>query len=178
MFPASQNSKTLARHSYKSMSWNIIIISGGQTGADRAALDFAIKNETPHGGWCPKDRTALDGPLDPKYKLKETPSEDYLERIEWNVRDADATVVFSFADKPSLSSKKTVTVARKLKKPFIHLHRGILGVPEKLIAFLDKHYVRRLNITGSSEAEEPGLYDWVTNVLERTKATMEKLGDR
>ena len=86
--------------------------------------------------------------------------------------------VFSFADKPSASARKTVTVARKLKKPFIHLHRGILGVPEKLIAFLDKHYVRRLNITGSNEKEEPGLNDWVTNVLERAKATMEKMGDR
>ena len=94
------------------------------------------------------------------------------------MRDLDATVVFSLADKPSVNSRKTVTVARKLKKPFIHLHRGILGVPEKLIAFLDKHYVRRLNITGSSEAEEPGLYEWVTNVLERTKVTMEKMGDR
>ena len=160
------------------MSWNNITISGGHTGADRAALDFAINYETPHGGWCPKNRTALDGPLDPKYKLKETPSEDYLERIEWNVRDSDATVIFSFADKPSLSSKKTVTVARKIKKPFIHLHRGILGASEKLIAFIDKHYVRRLNITGSSEAEEPGLYDWVTQLLERTKTTMEKMGDR
>lgn len=51
---------------YFPMNWTIIIISGGQTGADRAALDFAIKHGIPHGGWCPQGRKALDGPLDPK----------------------------------------------------------------------------------------------------------------
>ena len=156
------------------MSWKVVIISGGQTGADRAGLDFAIKHNIPHGGWCPKGRKALDGPLDEKYKLKETPSDDYPERTEWNVRDTDATVVFTFAEKPTGGSRKTLTLAKKLKKPCLHLHRGILGIPDKLIAFLDKHYVRRLNIAGSRESKEPGLYDWVTNVLERTTASLEE----
>jgi Circularly permutated YpsA SLOG family len=157
------------------MSWKVIIISGGQTGADRAGLDFAIKHNIPHGGWCPKGRKALDGPLDEKYKLKETPSDDYPERTEWNARDSDATVVFTLAEKPSGGSKKTITLAKKHKKPCLHLHRGILAVPDKLVAFLDKHHpVRKLNIAGSRESKEPGLYDWVMNVLERTKVSLEE----
>jgi putative molybdenum carrier protein len=73
----------------------IKIVSGGQTGADRAALDWALARGVPCGGWCPKGRKAEDGPIDLKYPLKETPSSSYLQRTEWNVRDSDATVVFS-----------------------------------------------------------------------------------
>lgn len=157
------------------MSWTISIISGGQTGADRAALDFAIKHGIAHGGWCPRGRKALDGPLDPKYQLKETPSTDYPERTEWNVRDSDATVIFTLSDKPSGGSKKTITLAKKHKRPCIHLHQGMLAVSEKLIAFLDKyHPIRRINIAGSRESKEPGLYDWVTRVLEQTKIDIER----
>ena len=73
------------------------IISGGQTGADRMALDWAISHEISHGGWCPKGRKAEDGPLGSKYLLKETPTSDYPQRTEWNVRDWDGTVIFSLA---------------------------------------------------------------------------------
>ena len=147
----------------------LTIISGGQTGADRAALDWAIRNSIPHGGWCPMGRKALDGPLDPKYLLRETPSADYLERTEWNVRDADATVVFTMAEKATGGSLKTISFARKHKKPFIHLHRGILAVGEKLGAFITLRNVRRLNVAGSRESKEPGLYDWVGEALEKMK---------
>ena len=61
------------------------IVSGGQTGADRAALDFAIKHGIPHGGWCPKGRLAEDGSLDLRYQMQETPSQGYVQRTEWNV---------------------------------------------------------------------------------------------
>ena len=77
----------------------ITILSGGQTGADRAALDFAIEYGLPHGGWCPRGRLAEDGPIDERYELTETPSHRYAQRTEWNVRDSDATVVFSIARK-------------------------------------------------------------------------------
>ncbi|MEX0610513.1 MAG: putative molybdenum carrier protein, partial [Pirellulales bacterium] len=71
----------------------ITIISGGQTGADRAALDFALEHEIAHGGWCPRGRLAEDGPIAPRYNLQETPSRKYSQRTEWNVRDSDATVI-------------------------------------------------------------------------------------
>lgn len=80
------------------MPFPTTIISGGQTGADRAALDFAMLHAIPHGGWCQKGRKALNGALDAKYRLKETPSDDYLQRTEWNVRDSDGTAVFTLAD--------------------------------------------------------------------------------
>lgn len=67
------------------------IISGGQTGADRAALDWAIAIGVSHGGWCPKGRKAEDGEIDGRYNLRETPSADYPQRTEWNVRDSDGT---------------------------------------------------------------------------------------
>ena len=75
------------------------IISGGQTGADRAALDWAIASGVPHGGWCPKGRKAEDGPIPSCYTLTESPSANYLQRTEWNARDADGTAVLFFLRK-------------------------------------------------------------------------------
>ncbi len=72
----------------------ITVVSGGQTGADRAALDWALTHGVECGGWCPKGRKAEDRPIDLKYPLKETPSESYIQRTEWNVRDSDATILF------------------------------------------------------------------------------------
>jgi hypothetical protein len=73
------------------------IVSGGQTGADRAALDWAIARHVPHGGWCPKGRKAEDGVIDARYELMETPSDFYEERTLWNVRDSDGTVILEGA---------------------------------------------------------------------------------
>jgi Circularly permutated YpsA SLOG family len=71
------------------------IISGGQTGADRSTLDWALSHKLPCGGWCPKGRKAEDGPIDSKYPLRESPSASYLQRTEWNVRDSDASSLAS-----------------------------------------------------------------------------------
>ncbi|SVA67282.1 uncharacterized protein METZ01_LOCUS120136, partial [marine metagenome] len=97
------------------------IVSGGQTGADRAALDWAIANCIPHGGWCPVGRLAEDGPIDTLYNLQETPKADYLQRTEWNVRDSDATVIFSL--KPNLTggSLATMKLAAEHVKPCLHI---------------------------------------------------------
>src|SRR5712691_1641896 len=67
----------------------LAVVSGGQTGVDRAALDAALELGLPCGGWCPRGRRAEDGALDPRYPLIETPLEDYWQRTEWNVRDSD-----------------------------------------------------------------------------------------
>lgn len=152
----------------------IIIISGGQTGADRAALDFAINHSIPHGGWCPKGRKALDGPLEAKYQLQETPSGEYLQRTEWNVRDSDATVVFTLAEKVTGGSKKTLDFAKKHKKPCLHLHPGLQDPVGELLAFIVAHSVKKLNVAGSRESKEPGLYDWVRKVLEEAFKSAEQ----
>ncbi|HYZ72060.1 MAG TPA: putative molybdenum carrier protein [Chthoniobacterales bacterium] len=91
---------------------SIKIVLGGQTGADRAALDWALARGVECGGWCPKGRKAEDGTIRAKYPPKKTASVAYLQRIEWNVRDSDATVLFSI--KPTLTggSLKTVDFVR------------------------------------------------------------------
>ena len=71
------------------------IVSGGQTGVDRAALDVALSLGIPCAGWCPRGRRAEDGPIDARYPLNETPSTSYAKRTEWNVRDSDATLILA-----------------------------------------------------------------------------------
>lgn len=73
------------------------------------------------GGWCPKGRKAEDGVIDSRYQLRETPSADYLQRTEWNVRDSDGTVIFTVTDKLTGGSRRTADFAAKHHKPCLHL---------------------------------------------------------
>jgi hypothetical protein len=146
----------------------ITIVSGGQTGADRAALDFAIEHDIPHGGWCPRGRPAEDGTIPQLYQLQETPSRKYSQRTEWNVRDSDATVVFSVVQNPAGGTALTLSVARRLGKPFLHLCRetaSVAGSAARLLSFLDEHQVRRLNIAGPRASQEPDVATFVRDVL-------------
>ena len=145
------------------------IISGGQTGADRAALDVAIRHGMPHGGWCPKGRKAEDGPLGGQYQLIETPSASYLQRTEWNVRDSEGTVVFTLAPNASGGSLRTIEIATMYGKPCLHLAKsGRSGeVPALLLQrFVEQQVIRILNVAGSRESKEPGIYLWVAGVIE------------
>ena len=147
----------------------IKIISGGQTGADRAALDWAILRRIPHGGWCPKGWLAEDGPVARRYRLRETPAPDYATRTEWNVRDADATVVFSIAKKLSGGSRLAAELARRQHKPLLHLCRAApRGDPAKrLLAFLQRQEIKTLNVAGPRASEEPAIGRFVRGTLER-----------
>ena len=153
------------------MPFKIVIISGSQLGAERAALDWSVKHDLPRGGWCP---AGLTEPMDPVYKLKEASTEKMLEVIDANVRDSEATIVFTLGPKAAGLAQKAGAAARKQKKPILHVHRGILGVSEKIVAFLDKYYVRRLHVTGSTEADEPGLSVWMTSELEKSKVILDR----
>ena len=126
------------------------LISGGQTGADRAALDFAIANNIPHGGWCPAGRTAEDGRIDWRYRLKETPSPMYVQRTEWYVRDSDGTVVFSLNHQLFGGSRLTCEFAARLKKPCLHLSQAADGAnaAKKLLAFIEENKIDILNVAG------------------------------
>lgn len=145
---------------------SLTIISGGQTGADRAGLDWAIARGIPHGGWCPRGRKALDGPLPAVYQLKESPSSGYAQRTEWNVRDSDGTVVFTLAPEATGGSLKTVRHAQKLGKPVLRLHPGVPDAPAQLAQFTAEHRISLLNVAGSRESKEPGLYVWVMAILD------------
>ncbi len=142
------------------------IVSGGQTGADIAALDVALRHNFPHGGWCPKGRRSLDGEIPDKHRLTETPSASYPQRTEWNVRDSDGTVVFTIAQEATGGSLKTIEFAKKHGKPCLHISRSIFDPSARILDFVAEHDIRVLNVSGSRESKEPRVYRWVTQVLE------------
>lgn len=141
------------------------LISGGQTGADIAALDVALHYNFPYGGWCPKGRLSLDGPIPSKYQLTETPSASYPQRTEWNVRDSDGTVVFTFAKDPTGGSLKTIQLSKKHGKPCLHISRNMYDQAERIVRFVNEHDIRVLNVAGSRESKDPGIHDWVKAIL-------------
>jgi len=146
------------------------IISGGQTGADRAALDWAIKRGKAHGGWCPKGRKAEDGTIDWRYNLVETPSEDYSQRTEWNVRDSDGTAVFSIRRELRGGSLLTVEIAGQYNKTVIHLcaRDERTNHAQELRSFIEEFGISVLNVAGPRESDEPGVCRFVSRVLDRT----------
>jgi predicted Rossmann-fold nucleotide-binding protein len=133
------------------------IVSGGQTGVDRAALDAALELGVPCGGWCPKGRAAEDGMLAARYPLTETPSEIHAQRTEWNVRDSDGTLVLT-RGAPTEGTALTVSLAKKHKKPCLVL--DFLKQPDPLAvhAWAERHRVRTLNVAGPRESKCPGIY--------------------
>jgi len=143
------------------------IISGGQTGADRAALDFAIARGMPHGGWCPHGRLAEDGIIPARYQLTETPSPESIQRTEWNVRDSDATVIFSIGQTLTGGAKRTFEFALQYQKPCLHLSRERHGdsATTKLTSFLAKHGIKALNVAGSRQSEEPDVTPFTRQIL-------------
>jgi len=145
------------------------IIAGGQTGADRAALDFALAHGIPHGGWCPRGRLAEDGSIPARYQLSETPSADYAQRTEWNVRDADGTVIFSLGAVLVGGSQYTAELAAQYRKPCLHLSRERDGeaAAGKLRDFLARHEIKVLNVAGPRQSQEPGVAGFTSDTLER-----------
>jgi hypothetical protein len=145
------------------------IVSGGQTGADRAGLDIAIRWGFPHGGWCPKGRKAENGPISSQYQLVETPSASYLQRTEWNVRDSDATVIFTIAATLTGGSKRTEEFATKHRKPCLHLPRHSSSYePTALILqrFVEANGVQVLNVAGTRASKEPDVWKFAYETLE------------
>jgi hypothetical protein len=143
------------------------IQSGGQTGADRAALDWAIEHHIAHGGWCPKSRRAEDGPLDARYQLNETPSANYLQRTEWNIRDSDGTMVFSIAEHLTGGSLKTLELAIKHRKPHLHLSAASkASAASELKQWIQQNHIRVLNLAGPRASKEPKVADFVIATLD------------
>jgi hypothetical protein len=150
------------------------IVSGGQTGADRAGLDWAISRGIPHGGWCPKGRRAEDEVIPAEYQLQEMRTTSYLKRTEQNVIDSDGTVILSIKPMLSSGSKRTAEFARKHKRPFLHIHSATVGAAEKLAAFVRDNQIRTLNVAGPRASSEPAIADFVAKVLDEAFA---KTGD-
>lgn len=133
-----------------------MVISGGQTGVDRAALDVAMELGVPCGGWCPRGRRAEDGMIPLKYPLRETPSGSYEQRTAWNVRDADATLVLCCRP-PRGGTALTLRFVRRTGKASLVVDLDDLGGEEAARAFLASHRVRVLNVAGPRESQQPGI---------------------
>lgn len=141
-------------------------MSGGQTGADIAALDWAISRGLPHGGWCPRGRKAENGVIPSRYNLQETESEDYAERTERNVVESDGTVIFTIRDLLEGGSRYTLECAIRHNKPVLHLHSG-LKQPARLLAdFIREHRIKTLNVAGPRASTEPTVGSFVQATLE------------
>ncbi len=132
------------------------IISGGQTGVDRAALDAAIALRIPHGGWCPRGRMAEDGPIPEQYELQETESAEYRVRTERNVRDSDATLILCRAPL-SGGTELTARLAEQYERP--HRVLDLRGAPraEEICDWLEGHHVEVINVAGPRESQSPGI---------------------
>lgn len=123
------------------------IVSGGQTGVDRAALDVAIVRGIPHGGWCPAGRLAEDGAIPVHYQLAETPRPNHAERTEWNVRDSDGTVVVT-PGIPEGGTALTVSLADVRRRPCLVLDADTPIPVGEFANWIDENRIRVLNVAG------------------------------
>lgn len=134
----------------------IVIVSGGQTGVDRAALDAALALGLPVGGWCPRGRRAEDGRIPDHYPLLETPASDYLERTIWNLRDSDATLVLHRGPLTG-GTAMTAQLARRGGRPLLVRELCPTLEIESVLDWLSINHVRVLNCAGPRESGSPGI---------------------
>jgi len=146
------------------------IISGAQTGADRAALDFALRHGIAIGGFVPKGRVAEDGRIPDRYTgLVETSSDKARLRTELNVVNSDATLIFSHGELAG-GSRETAEAAKKHKKRFLHIDLSRHPREEAIkmaVTWLSKIDPDILNIAGPRASEDDNIYDKVMAILER-----------
>lgn len=144
-----------------------MLISGGQTGVDRAALDFARQSGIPCSGWCPAGRRAEDGIIPAEYLLVEAGSPLYQQRTRLNVRDSDATLIFT-SDCQSRGTSLTLDCCHKLKKPFLIV--SIDDEPfdaERVRSWLHRAKPAILNLAGPRASECPAAGTVVRKLLEQ-----------
>jgi hypothetical protein len=148
---------------------HIKIITGGQTGIDRAALDYCLEKHRPCGGWCPEGRMAEDGPISLMYPVKELAGAGYEQRTFANVRDSDATAIF-YPGALNGGTLKSYEFVKKEGNPFLlldMLHLKPEGASLHLLEFVDRYRPGILNISGPRESECPMGYDFCYEVLQQ-----------
>jgi DNA polymerase III psi subunit len=146
------------------------IISGGQTGADQAALDVAIKFAIPHGGWIPKGRRTENGPLPHQYKLKEMPTISYYKRTEQNVLDSDATLLISHG-KLTGGSYYTRRMAKHYHRPWLHIDLNKINgfeAAKRINSWILKNDIEKLNVAGPRVSEDPKIYQAAFDLIQTT----------
>lgn len=145
------------------------IVSGGQTGADRAALDVALELNNPCGGWCPEGREAEDGVIDAKYPLEELPGGGYRERTRQNVLDSDGTAILAFGP-PTGGTLATLKDSQKNHKPNLVIDLDEITTEKAaqlLTAFVAENQIGILNIAGPRASTDTRIYAAVAEILRR-----------
>ena len=147
------------------------IVSGGQTGVDRAALDVALALGFECGGWCPKGRRAEDGAIDRRYPLVESETDAYAERTRLNVRDSDGSLILT-RGRPTGGTALTLTLARTLGRPsmVVDLAAAAAPAPDEVAAWIAAAGIRVLNIAGPRESTAPGIRDEAAAFLRKVLA--------
>jgi hypothetical protein len=140
------------------------IVSGGQTGVDRAALDVALELGLPSGGWCPRGRKAEDGRISDHYPLVETTSADYAQRTEWNVRDSDGTLVLTRGE-PAGGTALTIELAQRLGKPCLVVDLNANPEAGMVRTWLGEQSIHVLNVAGPRASQSPGIHEAVQSFL-------------
>ena len=145
------------------------VVSGGQTGVDRAALDAALEAGIGCGGWCPRGRRAEDGIIPKRYPLKQTIGSDYYERTRRNVEDANGTLIVAPGELNG-GTLATLNYAQRIGKPLLIIDLDELNRERHLtgiIEWLNVHRVKILNVAGPRESDRPGIYDDVRDLIAR-----------
>ncbi len=140
------------------------IVSGGQTGVDRAALDVALERGIPCGGWCPRGRLAEDGPIDRRYPLSETPQARPAQRTRWNVRDSDGTLIIVRGQLRG-GTALTRRAAAELDKPCLLIDPSSPAAVARIVAWASRHRIAVLNVAGPRESHCLGIYDEAVELL-------------
>ncbi|MGI8740493.1 MAG: putative molybdenum carrier protein [Gammaproteobacteria bacterium] len=149
------------------------VVSGGQTGVDRAALDAAMAAGIAVGGWCPKGRRAEDGVIGDRYPLEETPKRDYRQRTEWNVRDSDGTLIVYWGELQN-GTLETVKFARDMhRRPLLMVNLLEPVDSREAAQWIADNNIRTLNIAGPRESSRRGIYrmafDYLKTLLRETR---------
>jgi hypothetical protein len=138
--------------------WPERIVSGGQTGVDRAALDVAMLLGIPHGGWCPKGRIAEDGLIHPRYQLQELDSAQYSDRTRRNVQDSDGTLIL-YTGELQGGTLLTLRYVHQQKKPSRKILLTHPGRRDRIREWIEKYGIRKLNIAGPRASKFPEIYE-------------------
>jgi hypothetical protein len=140
------------------------IISGGQTGADRAGLDAAMEAGIPVGGYCPKGRLAEDGRVPDQYPLVELTKGGYPARTEMNVVESDGTLILNVG-KVTGGTKFTLDCAKKHGKPYLVLQLDEEPKHDVVLRWIEMYDIKVMNVAGPREFKCPGLYELAKEFL-------------
>jgi putative molybdenum carrier protein len=155
------------------MTARLMIVSGGQTGVDRGALDAALEASAPCAGWCPSERLAEDGKIPDRYPLRELAGAGYRERTTQNVLDSDGTLVICFGH-PEGGTEETLRYCIERGKPYRLIDASAVSAHDaaELVAlFVQKFGIESLNVAGPRASKQPGAWAYAHDLVTRLLTT-------